>query len=114
MSIPDVHYVQITPNFSHSVSNVETYAVCFNNEYDLSDVASLVYNNKNLNTSKHSIVQCTSDTTYQLLQRYTNVDGDLENVVDDTNNKVYLVSLIDATVESDARNETMKQVILLS
>ena len=87
------------------VSNVDTYMVCYNEDQsDLANVQSFVFNNKDNLDAKYSIVK--SDMT--LLQRYS-TDGVLENITTDANNHVYLVSLIDG--ETNALNETMKHVI---
>lgn len=105
-----LHYLTVTPTFEFNKSNIDTYVVCFNTDQNLGNVASFVYNHKDTNASKYSILPCTTGTNVHLVQRY-NAEGLLENVQSDSNNHVYLVSLIDAAKESSALNETMKQVI---
>ena len=107
-----LHYLTVTPSFEYAVSNIDTYAVCFSEEQTDANIASVVYNNRE--SSPHSIVSCLSGEPLTLLQRYTDLLGNVENIANDMNNHVYMVSLIDATKTSDARNVTMKQVVKLT
>jgi hypothetical protein len=101
-----LNYITVTPDFTYAVSNVETYVVAFNYEPSDSEVASFVYQNKG-NDFDYSIIQVTTGNPVNILQRHTNT-GAVEHVTG-SDTHLYLVSLIDGV--SDARNETMKQVL---
>jgi hypothetical protein len=107
-----VNYITVNPSFTPTVSNVDVYAVCFNADQDHANVSEFVYNQKgNFN---HSIKLATSGNSLNLLQRHTDLSGNVENISNDLDNHVYLVSLVDVTKESDALNETMKEVYKMS
>jgi hypothetical protein len=103
-----LNYITVTPDFTYAVSNVETYVVAFNYEPSDSEVASFVYQNKG-NDFDYSIISVDPVTLapVNILQRHTNT-GAVEHVTG-SDTHLYLVSLIDGV--SDARNETMKQVL---
>jgi len=107
-----MNYITVSGvNLTSDVSNIDVYAVCYNEsqEADLAAVQEFVFNNKNTPDSKYSIVKYQPGLDMTLLQRYS-TGGVLENVSND-NNHVYLVSLIDG--ETNALNETMKTVKLI-
>lgn len=110
-----MNYIKVSSDVSLNdlnVSNIDLYAVCYNEDQpnnDLASVQEFVFNNKDTPGSKYSIAKYTEGSDMILLQRYTSA-GERENV-SDTNNHVYLVSLIDG--ETNALNETMKTVLKL-
>lgn len=102
-----LNYITVTPEFDYTVSNVETYVVAFNYEPNSeSNVASFVYTHKG--NFPYSIIPVTTGIPVNILQRHTDMVGEVEHVTG-SGAHVYLVSLIDG--DSNARNETMKQVL---
>lgn len=105
-----MNYITVSNvELASNVSNIDVYAVCYNSDANIEAVQEFVFNNKNKPESKYSIVKY-QDAPMTLLQRYS-IGGVLENVVDNVNNHVYLVSLIDG--ETNALNETMKKTVKL-
>lgn len=101
-----LNYITVTPDFTYEVSNVETYVVAFSSAQNESEVASFVFQNKG--NFPYSIIPVTTGIPVNILQRHTDMVSTVEHVTE-SNDHVYLVSLI--VGDSNARNETMKQVI---
>ena len=111
-----MNYIKVSSDVSLNdlnVSNIDLYAVCYNEDQpnnDLASVQEFVFNNKDTPGSKYSIAKYTEGSDMILLQRYTS-NGERENITGEIDNHVYLVSLIDG--ETNALNETMKTVLKL-
>jgi len=104
-----------------TIANIDTYAVSFEIDYDLTNTAnivgiqSFVFTHKAEPNYQQSVVKVQTDGSCKLLQTHANLDSTPVNIT--TNNVyTYLVTLINngTTAEPKALNQTMKTVTKLT